>query len=104
MAALPRQTLPALARAVGVDEAQAFHHFLPQAPREGARLRQTRLALRKAVFQKRPLLLCMDETGEKKKGQTTASGARQSSGHLGTMEPGIVAVQAYGGLDGHTLP
>ena len=72
MAELPRKTLPAMARAVGVDDAQAFHHFLTQSPWEVAMLRQKRLALLKAVLQERPFILCIDETGDKKKGTTTA--------------------------------
>ena len=50
MAELPRKTLPAIARTVGVDDAQALHHFLTQSPWEVAALRQKRLALLKAVL------------------------------------------------------
>ena len=104
IAELPRKTLPALARAVGVDDAQSFHHFLTQSPWEVATLRQRRLTLIKSVLQKRPFILCIDETGDKKKGKTTDYVARQYIGNLGKIENGIVSVNAYGVLDGMTFP
>ena len=104
IAALPRKTLPAIARAVGVDDAQSFHHFLTQSPWKVATLRQKRLALLKAVLQERPFILCIDETGDKKKGTTTDYVARQYIGNLGKIENGIVSVNAYGVLDGTTFP
>jgi SRSO17 transposase len=104
LAALPRKTLPAIARAVGGDDAQAFHHFLTCSPWEVAPFRQKRLDLLKAVIKERAFILCLDETGDKKKGKTTDSGARQYSGHLGKMEHGLVSVNAYGVLDGMTFP
>jgi SRSO17 transposase len=94
MAELPRNTLPAIARTVGGDDAQAFHHFLTQSPWEGTTLRQKRLALSKSVVQERPFILCIDETGDKKKGTTTDYVARQYIGHRGKIENGIVSVNA----------
>jgi SRSO17 transposase len=35
IAELPRKTLPAIARAIGVDDAQALHHFLTGRPPPG---------------------------------------------------------------------
>ena len=43
IAALPRKTLPAMARAVGVNDAQPFHHFLTPAPWQAADCRAQRL-------------------------------------------------------------
>jgi SRSO17 transposase len=104
IAELPRKTLPALARTVGVDDAQSFHHFLTQLPWEISTLRQRRLALIKSVVKERPFILCIDETGDKKKGTTTDYVARQYIGNLGKIENGIVSVNAYGVLDGLTFP
>ena len=50
IAELPRKTLPAIARAVGVDDAQALHHFLTCSPWEVATFRQKRLDLIKSVI------------------------------------------------------
>ena len=102
--ALPRKTLPAIARVVGVDEAQSLHHFLTQAPWEVTTLRQKRLALLQSVLRERTFILCIDETGDKKKGTTTDSVARQDIGNLGKSEHGLVSVNAYGVLDALTLP
>jgi SRSO17 transposase len=77
IAELPRKTLPALARAVGGDAAQALHHFLTQSPWEVIALRKKRLTLLKAVVKERSFILCIDETGDKKKGKTTDYVARQ---------------------------
>src|ERR671922_2318729 len=71
IAELPRKTLPAMARAVGVDDAQALPHFLTQSPWEVTTLHKKRLALIKSVFKERSFILCIDETGDKKKGTTT---------------------------------
>jgi len=63
IAELPRKTWPAIARTVGVNDAQSFHHFLTQSPWEMGMLRQKRLALLKAVLRERAFILCIDETG-----------------------------------------
>jgi SRSO17 transposase len=47
------------------------HHFLTQSPWEVATLRQTRLALLQSAIRERAFILCIDETGDKKKGTTT---------------------------------
>jgi len=71
IAELPRKTLPAIARAVGIDDAQPLHHFLAHSPWQVAAFRKKRLQLLKRVLQERPFILCIDETGDKKKGKTT---------------------------------
>src|SRR5262245_21662750 len=43
MAELPRKTLPAIARAVGLDDAQPFPHFLTHSPWRASALREKRL-------------------------------------------------------------
>ena len=101
---LPRKTLPAIARAVGVEDAQALHHFLTISPWEIAMFRQKRLELLKAVLKERAFILCIEETGDKKKGKTTAYVARQYIGKLGKIENGIVSVNAYGVIDEIPFP
>jgi SRSO17 transposase len=101
---MPRKTLPAIARAVGVDDAQALHHFLTHSPWEVATLRQRRLALIKSVIKERAFILCIDETGDKKKGKTTDYVSRQYIGNLGKIENGLVSVNAYGVLKAVTFP
>jgi SRSO17 transposase len=53
----------------------------------------------KHIVRGRPLTLCIDETGDKKKGKTTADVARQYMGHRGKVDNGMVSVKAYGVLD-----
>jgi SRSO17 transposase len=101
---LPRKTLPAIARAVGGDDAQSLHHFLTTSPWEVAILRKKRLDQIKSILKKRSFILCIDETGDKKKGKTTDYVARQYIGNLGKIENGIVSVNTYGVLDEITFP
>jgi SRSO17 transposase len=82
LAELPRKTLPAIARVVGLEDEQPLHHFLANSPWEVATLREKRLQLVKQVVGDRPLILCIDETGDKKKGKTTDYVARQYIGNL----------------------
>ena len=77
LADLPRKSLPAIAKAVGQTDAQALHHFLSASPWSVDALRQRRLDLIKQVVGDRPLTLCIDETGDRKKGSTTDYVARQ---------------------------
>ena len=104
MAEIPRKTLPAIARAVGLEDEQSLHHFLANSPWEVGALRAKRLQLVKQVVRDRPIVLCIDETGDKKKGQTTEYVARQYIGNLGKIDNGIVSVNAYGIVDEITFP
>lgn len=52
----------------------------------------------------RPIILIIDETGERKKGNTTDYVKRQYIGNLGKTDNGIVAVTAYAVLSGMTSP
>ena len=101
---LPRKSLPAIARAVGLSDGQELHHFLAHSPWDVASLRQRRLALLQSRLRGREILLCIDETGDKKKGKTTDYAASQYIGNLGKTANGVVSVNAYGVLDGITFP
>jgi SRSO17 transposase len=56
------------------------------------------------VLAGRKLILLIDETGDCKKGKSTDYVKRQYIGNVGKKENGIVAVTAYGLVDGMILP
>lgn len=101
---LPRKSLPQIARAVGLKDGQALHHFLRDAPWEVSQLRSIRLWLIKQLIGNQPIVLCIDETGDVKKGQATDYVAKQYIGNLGKTENGIVSVNAYALVNGLTYP
>jgi SRSO17 transposase len=101
---LARKSLPQLGRAVGLDQGQSLHHFVTDSPWSVQALRQRRLALLRRALHDRPFILCIDETGDRKKGKTTDYVARQYIGNLGKIENGLVSVNAYGVLEGITFP
>lgn len=81
LAELKRKSLPAIAWAVAGD-AQAVHHVLAYAPWSVEALRARRLELLKSALHGRAFVLCIDETGDKKKGHTTDYVASQYMGNL----------------------
>ena len=89
IAELPRKTLPAIARVVGLEDEQSLHHFLANSPWEITQLRDKRLQLVKQVVRGRSLVLCIDETGDKKKGKTTDYVARQYIGIWARLTMGL---------------
>lgn len=99
-----RKSLPAIARAVGLDNQQNLHHFLSESPWTAQQLRQRRLEVILKVLAGRSLILLIDETGDCKKGKSTDYVKRQYIGNVGKKENGIVAVTAYGLVDGMILP
>lgn len=101
---IKRKTLPEIAKIVGLDNHQALHHFLTKSPWDVQKLRRQRLELILYILQGRPIILIIDETGDKKKGNTTDYVKRQYIGNLGKTDNGIVAVTAYAVLSGMTFP
>ena len=101
---IKRKSLPAIAKAVGLDNQQSLHHFLTESPWSAQQLRQRRLELILKVVNGRTLILLIDETGDCKKGNSTDYVKRQYIGNVGKKENGIVAVTAYGLVDGMILP
>lgn len=67
-------------------------------------LREQRLPLVTQVVGERPLILGMDETGEKNDGKTPDDGVRHYMGNLGKIEKGMVSVHARGIVDEITFP
>jgi SRSO17 transposase len=101
---IPRKTLPAIAKAVGLPNDQVLHHFLTESPWDVKSLRNQRLSLILQQLQGRSIVLVIDDTGDRKKGKTTDYVARQYIGNLGKIDNGIVSVNAYGVLAGMTFP
>lgn len=101
---LPRKSLPAIAKAVGESDSQDLHHFIVHGNWSIQQLRERRLRLLQQVLGERAFVLCIDETGDKKKGGTTDYTARQYIGNLGKTENGVVSVNAFGVLDNITFP
>jgi SRSO17 transposase len=98
-----RKTLPRLGKTVHTDP-QALHHFLANAEWSVEALRQRRLELLRQAIGPTPFILCIDETGDRKKGHTTDYVASQYIGNLHTLANGIVSVNAYGVLGATTFP
>jgi SRSO17 transposase len=98
-----RKSLPRLAKTVQ-GEHQALHHFLANAEWSLEELRAIRLSLTCEALAGRAFMLCIDETGDPKKGQTTDYVASQYLGSVHHVEPGIVSVNAYGVLNNVTFP
>lgn len=101
---LKRKTLPAIARAVGLENEQGLHHVLTKSPWSVTRLRQTRLKLILELVRGQAMILLIDETGDCKKGNSTDYVKRQYIGNVGKKENGIVAVTAYGLFQGMIVP
>ena len=67
-------------------------------------LRERRLTLLRQALAGRSFTLCIDETGDKKKGKTTDSVAHHYIGNLGKWENGMVSVNAYEVMGDITFP
>ena len=89
---------------MGLDNEQGLLHFLTESPWSVKSLRAARLELILQVLAGRGISLIIDETEDRKKGQHTDYVKRQYIGKLGKIENGIVAVTAYGFVEGITLP
>src|SRR4028118_1015856 len=101
---IKRKTLPAIAHVVGLSNKQGLLHFLTESPWKVEELEQTRLRLILQVLAGREITLIIDETGDRKKGESTDYVKRQYIGNLGKIENKIVAVTAYGLVEGMTFP
>ncbi len=101
---IKRKSLPAIAKVVGLENEQSLHHFLAQSPWKANDLRQQRLEIILKILSGHSIILMIDDTGDKKQGHTTDYVKRQYIGNLGKTENGIVAVTAYGYVEGITLP
>lgn len=103
-AEIKRKTLPAIAKAVGLNNEQSLLHFLTKSPWDVEEVRKQRLKIILQTIKGEEIILIIDETGDKKKGKTTDYVERQYIGNLGKTENGIVSVNAYGIWQGRTFP
>ncbi|TRV24044.1 MAG: IS701 family transposase [Microcystis flos-aquae Mf_WU_F_19750830_S460] len=101
---IKRKTLPAIAKVVGLEDAEGLDNFLTEAPWSVEELRNRRLKLIINLIRGEEIMVIIDETGDKKKGKTTDYVKRQYIGNLGKIENGIVAVTSYGLWRGITFP
>lgn len=101
---LPRKTLPEIAKIVELKDGQSLHHFFRDAVWDVQQVRATRLQIIRQVIGVRPMTLCIDETGDVKRGRATDYAAKQYIGNLGQTANGIVSVNVYGVVDGITYP
>jgi SRSO17 transposase len=97
------KSLPRLGKTVHADP-QALHHFLANADWSVEALRTQRLELLRQALGETPFIVCIDETGDRKKGHTTDYVAHQYIGNLHTLANGVVSVNAYGVLGTTTFP
>lgn len=100
---IKRKTLPNIAQVVGLENSQSLHHFITTSPWLAKQLRDRRLELILRALNGREIIVIIDETGDRKKGKKTDYVSRQYIGNLGKVEQGIVAVTAYGLIDGMTV-
>jgi SRSO17 transposase len=97
------KSLPQLGKTVHTDP-QALHHLLAKASWSVEALRTKRLERLHQALGETPFILCLDETGDRKKGHTTDYVAQQYIGNLHTLANGVVSVNAYGLLGTTTFP
>ena len=101
---IKRKTLPAIAKVVGLESAEGLDHFLTESPWSIETVKIRRLKLILKIINGEKIIVIIDETGDKKKGNKTDYVKRQYIGNLGKIENGIVAVTAYGLVRGMTFP
>ncbi|MBD2577132.1 IS701 family transposase [Oscillatoria sp. FACHB-1406] len=101
---LKRKSLPEIALLVGLENPQGLQHFLNHSPWDIKKLRERRISRLKRAIIGRKILLVVDETGDRKKGNSTDYTARQYLGKLGKIDRGMVSVVIYGVLEGITFP
>jgi SRSO17 transposase len=101
---IERKSLTGIAKAIGLKDSQPLNNFLKNSPWDVEALRLKRLAWLKETLNDRSFVLIINETGDKKKGNTTEYVAKQYSCQFAKTENAIVSVNAYGVLDGITFP
>ncbi|BAZ40208.1 transposase [Calothrix sp. NIES-4101] len=104
MSEIQRKSLPSIAKIVGLDNEQPLHHFLTESPWDIKQLENRRLSLTLSMLKGESFVLVIDETGDKKKGDSTDYVSRQYIGNLGKVDNGLVSVNAYGVLGTIVFP
>lgn len=88
LADIKRKSLLGIARVAGLEQEQSLHHFLTTSPWKVEQLREQRIKLILQVLEGREIILIIDETGDRKKGDDTDYVKRQYIGNLGKIENG----------------
>ncbi|MBW4434716.1 MAG: IS701 family transposase [Pelatocladus maniniholoensis HA4357-MV3] len=101
---IKRKSLPEIAKVVGLKNEQSLHHFLTESSWEIKGLVERRLSLTLSMLKGETFILLIDETVDKKKGNSTDYVSRQYIGNLGKVENGLVSVNAYGVLGTIVFP
>lgn len=101
---IKRKSLPEIGKVVGLENEQPLHHFLTDSPWDIKGLENRRLSLTLSMLKGESFILVIDETGDKKKGNSTDYVGRQYIGNLGKVENGLVSVNAYGVLGRIVFP
>ena len=99
-----RKTFPAIAEVAGLENSQGIDYFLGKSEWLVEDLRKRRLELILSEVKGEEIMVIIDETGDRKKGNRTDYVKRQYIGNLGKIENGIVAVTAYAVIRGMTFP
>lgn len=100
---IKRKSLPELSKIINVSS-QSLHHFLTLSKWSRLELENTRLQSILNVFANLPIIIIIDETGDRKKGDNTDYASRQYLGSVGKIDNGIVSVNAYGVYDNISFP
>ena len=101
---IKRKTLPEIAKIVGLESAEGLDNFFTDSPWSVEEVKKRRLNLIIEVLNGEEIIVIVDETGDRKKGNTTDYVKRQYIGNLGKVENGIVAVTTYGVFKEMTFP
>ena len=100
---IKRKSLPQISNIFDIS-AQKLHHFLTCSTWSYHELEKARLQSILNVFTDTPILVVIDETGDRKKGNKTDYVSRQYLGSVGKIDRGIVSVNAVGVYQNITFP
>jgi SRSO17 transposase len=87
-----------------LPNSQSLHHFLQNAIWDSKALTATRSNFIHNLIGEQEMILCIDETGDVKKGKATDYVSKQYIRNLGKTARGIVSVNAYAVVGGITYP
>jgi len=90
---LKRKSLPEIAKVVSINSAQSLHHFIANSEESVDKLKSRRLNKVKKALDGQAITVVIDETGDRKKGNSTDYVARQYLGSVGQIENGNVCSQ-----------
>ncbi len=88
------KSLPRLGKTIHLDS-QALRHFLVKADWSVESVRAQRLTLLRHALGDQPFILCLDQTGDRKRGHTTDYIASQYIGNLHALANGVVSVNTF---------